>query len=79
MRLYPNPNPTGLFYLESLNENKNATIYIYTLSGKQVLSMNISDLKEKRLLDLRSLESGNYIIRLISNEFSATATLIVKY
>ena len=79
MRIYPNPNPTGLFYLESINDNTNATIIIYSLSGKKVLSMNIDNLKEKRLLDLRSLESGNYIIRLISSEFTATATLIVKY
>ncbi len=79
MRIYPNPNPTGLFYLESLFDNVNAKIEIYNLSGVLVMSMNLSDSKEKKILDLRSLESGNYIIRLISNEFTATETIIVKY
>jgi hypothetical protein len=79
MRVYPNPNPTGLFYLETINENVNAKIYIYSLSGQEILTFNISDLKEKRLLDLSMLDRGTYIIRLISNEFAATTTLIVKY
>ena len=79
MRVYPNPNPTGIFYIETINENPNAKINIYSIAGKQILSLNISDLKEKRILDLRSLERGTYIIRLISGEFTATTTLIVKY
>ncbi|WP_435355763.1 T9SS type A sorting domain-containing protein [Emticicia sp. SJ17W-69] len=79
MKLYPNPNPTGIFYIETINENPDAKIYVYTLSGKRVLSLTMSDIKEKRVLDLRSLESGNYIIRLISNEFTASQKIIVKY
>lgn len=79
LRIYPSPNPTGLFFIESISDNANSTIYIYNILGSQVLSINVSDFKEKRILDLRSLESGIYFVRLISGQFKATSKIIVKF
>ncbi len=79
MRLYPNPNPTGKFYLESLYNNENATVYVFSITGVQMLFMNLANTKEKKIIDLSSFEKGIYIIRLVSSEFSSTSHLFVKY
>lgn len=77
-RAYPNPNPTGLFTLETIGDNPNAEISVFTLTGQKVYSGTMSDFKEKRPLDLRQLEKGIYIIRLISGSYEASSRVIIK-
>ncbi len=77
-RAYPNPNPTGLFTLETIGDNPNAEISVFSLTGQKVYSGTIIDLKEKRPLDLRQLEKGVYIIRLISGSYEASSRVIIK-
>lgn len=79
LKVYPNPNPTGLFTIETLADNPNARIDVYNLWGASVFSGTISELKEKRELNLEALQPGLYIIRLTSGDFKATQKLFVKY
>ncbi|MBA4849694.1 T9SS type A sorting domain-containing protein [Emticicia sp. BO119] len=79
LRVYPNPNPTGLFTIETFGDNPNSKIDVFTLSGLNVFTGSISELKEKRELNLRMLEPGVYIIRLTSGDFKATQKLLIKY
>ena len=78
LRIYPNPNPNGVFTVETLADNPNANITVFTLSGKIVFTGQIADLKEKRVLDLRVLEAGSYIIRLSSGAYEATTRIVIK-
>lgn len=78
LRVYPNPNPTGIFTIETLADNPGAQITVYNISGSKVFSGTIAELKEKRELDLRALENGVYIIQLISGDFKATKTIFIK-
>ncbi len=77
-RVYPNPNPTGIFTVETIGDNLNAEVAVFTLTGHKVYSGSFSDLKEKRTLDLRQLEKGIYVIRLISGSYEASSRIILK-
>lgn len=79
LRVYPNPNPTGIFTIETLNDNPNAVVTVFNLLGQQLFATVISDLKEKRKLDLSTLGEGEFIIRLTSGTFSETSTIIIRY
>lgn len=63
-QVYPNPaNDQIAITAESTLEN--ATINIYTISGKLVLSK--SNLKATPIIDVSQLETGNYIIKVIND------------
>ncbi|RFS14465.1 T9SS type A sorting domain-containing protein [Emticicia sp. C21] len=79
LRVYPNPNPTGEFTIETFGDNPNARIDVYSLSGLNVYTGAIAELKQKRELNLKTLEPGVYIIRLTSGDFKATQKLFIKY
>ncbi len=78
LRIYPNPNPNGIFTVETLADNPNANITVFTLAGKIIFTGQIADLKEKRTLDLQVLEAGSYIIRLTSGDYEATTRVVIK-
>lgn len=78
LRVYPNPNPTGIFTIETIGDNPNTEVALFTLTGKKVYTGFLNDLKEKRTLDFRHLEKGVYIIRLISGSYEASSRIIIK-
>ena len=78
LRVYPNPNPTGVFTIETIGDNPNAEVALFTLTGQKVYTGFLNDLKEKRNLDFRHLEKGVYIIRLISGSYEASSRIIIK-
>lgn len=77
-RAYPNPNLTGIFTLETIADNPNAQVSVFTILGKQVFGESFIDFKEKRTLDLRQLEKGSYIIRVVSGSYEASSRVIIK-
>lgn len=77
-RTYPNPNMTGIFTLETISDNPNAQVSVFTIDGKQVFTGSFVDFKEKRILDLRQLEKGTYIIRVVSGSYEASSRVILK-
>lgn len=79
LRVYPNPNPTGVFTIETFGDNPGARIDVYSLGGLSVYTGTIAELKQKRELNLKTLEPGVYIIRLTSGDFKATQKLFIKY
>ncbi len=72
LSLYPNPVSGGKLYISSTN-NDDKEIIIYDLLGKIVLQTKINT-KE---LNVSSVESGTYIIKITENGISTTRKLIV--
>ncbi|CAH0995592.1 hypothetical protein EMA8858_01715 [Emticicia aquatica] len=79
LRVYPNPNTSGIFTIETIKDNPESIVSVYTLAGKVLFTGKITDFKEKRIVDLRMLESGTYIIRVSSGSFSESARVNLKY
>jgi len=77
LSVYPNPNKSGIFNIETIADVSNASITVFTIGGKIIFRGTINDLKQKRILDLSHLESGSYLMRLSSNEFNASTTLYI--
>lgn len=73
LKIYPNPVSNGKVYITSKNDS-NKEIAIFDVLGKKVLQTTIST-KE---LNISSLNSGIYFIRIETTDGSATEKLIVK-
>jgi hypothetical protein len=72
LSLYPNPVSGGKLYISSLS-NDEKEIVIYNLLGKIVLQTKINT-KE---LNVSSVDSGTYIIKITENGHTTTRKLIV--
>jgi hypothetical protein len=73
LNLYPNPVSNGKVYISTKNDLEKEII-IFDLLGKKVMQTLISS-KE---LNISSLNSGVYIIRITEENASATRKLIVR-
>jgi hypothetical protein len=74
--LYPNP-ATDLVYLETKEVIKNLEVKFYTPQGKQVYKFRLDDTFERKDIDLRFLEKGNYIVRIKGDGFEESVRLII--
>lgn len=73
LSLYPNPVSNGKVYISSKND-LDKEIIIFDVLGKKTLQTTISS----RELNVSSLSSGVYIIKINEGEATATRKLIVK-
>lgn len=69
------PNPTTINSI-SLNTSKNLDVKIYNVLGQKVLSTTVTTQKNK--INIETLKSGVYIIKLKSNSGTTTKKLIKK-
>lgn len=76
LRVYP--NPTGIFTIETIGDNPNAEISLFTLNWQKVYTSYLNDLKAKRTLDFRHLVKGIYIFRLMRGYYEALSKIIIK-
>lgn len=75
LNFYPNPVTNGKIYITSKNTSAKE-ISIYDVLGKRVLQINMNvNTKE---VNVGTLTSGVYIIKIIEDEATATRKLIVK-
>jgi PKD repeat protein len=67
MNIFPNPTD-GVFYLETENLRKDAKVGIYNSVGTLVYENIIHNSPKQSKIDVSGLESGIYIIKVISNQ-----------
>jgi len=73
--IYPNPSITKQITIE-IETREESTISIYDLSGRKVMAVNSN--KNQVELDLRHLNSGMYVVDVVSARKSSTKKLIIK-
>ena len=73
LNFYPNPVSDGKIYITSNTATSNKEIEIFDVLGKSVLKATV--VKE---LNISSLESGVYLIKIKEGENSVTRKLVVK-
>ena len=76
LSIYPNPS-NGRFYLESLNEFKDATISIYTIDGRFMFEKT-DTIKFPKLLDLSFLTEGTYILKVQPNGSDKNISKLIR-
>ena len=73
VKMYPNPaEGNSLFFKTS----ETVTIQIFTILGKQILSQKIDESTSQ--MDITSLKSGIYLVKISSSKISITKKLIKK-
>lgn len=70
---YPNPVEGNILYLKT---TETATIQIFSILGKQILSKKVGESNSQ--MDITSIKSGIYLVKISSNQFSITKKLIKK-
>ena len=73
LNLYPNPVSNGKVYISTKNDF-DKEIIIFDVLGKKVLQTQLSS----RELNVSTLSSGIYIIKINEKEASATRKLIIR-
>ena len=76
LSIYPNPNENGDLYITIPNVTSNLDTFVYDMSGREVLRTVLS--KEMTKLDVRSLETGLYLISLTKGKDTFSKRLSIK-
>ena len=72
-RMYPNPITGGILNILT-KDNGIKRVQIYDILGKRVFARNLRD----RQIDLSSLKSGVYILKVTENTRTTTRKLVIK-
>lgn len=76
-KLYPNPNNTGVVYVE-LNNSVKGTVEVVNILGS-VIARQEKEMGESKLkLDLSKLEQGTYFVRYFTGDKQITEKLIIS-
>lgn len=77
LALYPNP-ATNMVKLVSGSFSSEVTISIYSMEGKLILNENRKQITTEIALDLDQMASGNYILKIVSENNVAVKNLVKK-
>ncbi len=72
-RVYPNPTSTGFINITSNNSDV-MTVSVFDVLGKQVINETINNNR----LDVSSLNTGLYIVKISQNNATVTKKLVIK-
>ena len=78
LSVYPNPSRDGVVLVETLENLKDASIDVYTLTGQQLFTQQIPLLDERKSVNLAGLAQGEYIIRVRSTGFNVSRRVIIN-
>lgn len=76
--VFPNPSEDGIFHILNNSQAVTTECQVYNLNGKliKVISLNGNDTIES--IDLKSLESGMYILNIISNKNTQSSKIQIQ-
>lgn len=78
VEVYPNPNSTGIFTIETKDDLTDATVEVYSMLGHLLYETNVSIFNERKTIDLSNLPSSNqYIIKVSKNGFKVARRVIM--
>jgi hypothetical protein len=73
VKMYPNPASDGLVYIK-LKTAGDKNIELYDINGRSVLQVQL----KSDVLDVSSVKSGFYLLKISTGDYSATSKLIIK-
>ena len=76
--VYPNPSIDGKVTVETLEDLKNATVDVFSLSGQLLFSNQVDSFNERKALDLTGLSQGVYLLRVRSADFDISRRIIIN-
>lgn len=73
LRMYPNPNTTGLLNISSPN-GLAVEVTVYDVMGRQVMARTVAN----GTLDVSQLNSGLYMLKMVQDRSTLTKKLVIK-
>lgn len=78
LSVYPNPSRDGVVVVETVENLKDASIGVFTLTGQQLFMQQVPLLDERKSVNLSGLVQGEYIIRVRSSGFNVSRRVIIN-
>lgn len=78
LSIYPNPTVNDKVTIETIEDLKDATIDVFSLSGQLLLSNQIPLFNERKAIDISGLSQGVYLLRVKSADFNISRRIIVN-
>ena len=78
MSVYPNPTRDGVVVVETVENLKDASVDVFSMTGQQLFTQQIPLLDERKAVDLSGLAQGEYIIRIRSSGFNVSRRVIIN-
>lgn len=78
LSVYPNPSRDGIVVLETIENLKDASVDVFTLTGQQLFTQQVPLLDERKSVNLSGLAQGEYIIRVRSSGFNVSRRVIIN-
>ena len=78
LSIYPNPSRDGVVVLETVENLKDASIDVFTLTGQQLFTQQVPLLDERKSVNLSGLAQGMYIVRVRSSGFNVSRRVIIN-
>lgn len=72
LTVYPNPNSTGLFTIETRENLANAEVSVFLLTGEKVFQGLIQVVDDRKTVDLRTLPTAPYVLQVKNANFKAS-------
>ena len=78
LSVYPNPSSDGVVVIETIENLKDASIGVFTLTGQQLFTQQVPLLDERKVVNLSGLAQGVYIVRVRSSGFNVSRRVIIN-
>lgn len=75
--VYPNPNNTGIFKIETKEDLTDAEVKVFTLSGELVYEAIVPSFNERRTIDLSRLMNAPYMLQVKTGGFKGSRLIIL--
>ncbi|MFC4741045.1 T9SS-dependent M36 family metallopeptidase [Flavobacterium ponti] len=77
IKVFPNPS-NGLLNIAIAKYNGKLNIELYDINGRKVFSQNMNDFNAEKTINLQSIQSGIYLLKLDGDDLSYTKKLIIN-
>ncbi|WP_339834566.1 T9SS-dependent M36 family metallopeptidase [uncultured Flavobacterium sp.] len=77
IRVFPNPS-NGLLNIAIAKYNGKLNIELYDINGRKVFNQNMNDFNTEKSINLQSIQSGIYLLKLEGDELSFTKKIIIN-
>ena len=77
LAIYPNPNTTGIFTLETKDDLTDLGINVYSMHGQHLFSGTIPIVNDREILDFSTFAAGEYIIKFQNGTFKSSKKILI--
>ncbi|MGA0559376.1 sialate O-acetylesterase [Larkinella sp. VNQ87] len=77
LSVYPNPSPDKEITIETLEDIRDATVTLSTLSGQVLWKTTLTTFNERKFWNLSMVPAGHYVITVRSSTFNVSKRLIL--